>query len=158
MVEDRRKPPGIGPGTYLPLTLDEMSNGFGVLLEELHRPAADGSGPSTYLNAETLGPAQAEDTPFNRAWLAVARTIEDEDRRISLLKRLEAGILLLDDPRYAKYADVGQGTMHIALLAAIANVPFSIRTTRKAFRAAFDAELKRRLASTVDPGPSGKPS
>jgi hypothetical protein len=36
--------------------------------------------------------------------------------------------------------------MHVALLATVAQVPFSSRTTKKALRAAFDAEFKKQLA------------
>jgi hypothetical protein len=52
-----------------------------------------------------------EDTPFNRAWYVTAKTIEDDARRISLLKRLEMASPFLQDSKYAKY--VGPGTMHI---------------------------------------------
>ena len=55
-------------------------------------------------------------------------------------------------PKYAKYVNLAAGSFHIALLAAVAGVPFSARTTPKALRSAFDAELRRRLASVADPG------
>ena len=59
--------------------------------------------------------------------------------------------------KYDKYVDRQAGSFHIALLAAVAMVRFSFRTTPKALRAAFDAEFRRRLATTVDPGEPGKP-
>ena len=52
------------------------------------------------------------------------------------------------DRKYAKY--LVNKKPHIALLAAIASVPFSTRTTPKALRAAFGREFRQRPASTVD--------
>ena len=54
------------------------------------------------------------------------------------------------DKRYAKYMDPETGWMHVALMSAVAMVRCSYRTTKK--RAAFDAEFRRQLTKTVDPG------
>ena len=61
------------------------------------------------------------------------------------------------DKKYNKYVDRQAGSFHIALLAAVAAVRFSFRTTPKALRAAFDVEFRRQLVATVDPGEPGKP-
>ena len=60
------------------------------------------------------------------------------------------------EKKYRKYVDREAGSFHIALLAAVAMLRFSFRTTPKALRAAFDAEFRRRLATTVDLGEPGK--
>jgi hypothetical protein len=52
----------------------------------------------------------------------------------------------------ASNVDCGPESMHIALMATIAQVPFSARTTKKALRSSFDGEFKRQLAKAVDAG------
>jgi len=153
----RRAAPGIGPGDFLPLTIDELRKGYTALLAALKRPAPAGpDNPPLYHDAITGEIARMEDTQLHRAWYVTAQTIDDDDRRISLLKRLEMATPFLNDRKYAKY--VSPGAMHIALLATVARLPFSIRTTKKALRAAFDAEFKRQLTATVDLNGPCKPS
>lgn len=98
-----------------------------------------------------------EDTPFNRAWIAAGKLFSDEAKRISFYQRVEKVMPIAADKKSSKYVDREAGSFHIALLAAVAVVRFSFRTTPKALRAAFDAEFRGRLATTVDPGETGKP-
>jgi hypothetical protein len=84
--------------------------------------------------------------------VTAGKTIDDDNKRLSFYKRLEMVMPIIRDKKYAKYIGWGQGTMHVALVVAIAAVPFSIRTTPKALRAAFDAIFRRALSSAVDPG------
>jgi hypothetical protein len=81
----------------------------------------------------------------------------DEGKRISFYQRVEKVMPFAADKKYRKYVDGEAGSFHIALLGAVAAVRFSFRTTPKALRAAFDAEFRGRLATTVDPGETGKP-
>jgi hypothetical protein len=60
------------------------------------------------------------------------------------------------EKQYRKYVDREAASFHFALLAAVAMVHFSFRTTPKALRTAFDAEFRRRLATAVDPGEPDK--
>jgi hypothetical protein len=76
---------------------------------------------------------------------------------ISFYQRVEKVMPIAADKKYSKYVDREAGSFHIALLAAVAAVRFSFRTTPKALRAAFDAAFRRRLATTVDPGEPDKP-
>src|SRR5258707_4164881 len=104
------------------------------------------------------GPAKpVEDTPFNRAWIAAGKLFADEAKRISFYQRVEKVMPLAANKKYRKYVDREAGSFHIALLAAVAAVRFSFRTTPKALRAAFDAEFRRHLAATVDLGEPDKP-
>jgi hypothetical protein len=81
----------------------------------------------------------------------------DEAKRISLYQRVEKVMPIATEKKYRKYVDREAGSFHIALLAAVAAVHFSFRTTPKALRAAFDAEFRHRLAGAVDPGEPDKP-
>lgn len=56
------------------------------------------------------------------------------------------------DRKYARYVNRRSGYLHIALLGAVAAVPFNVGTSPKALRAAFEAQFRRLLASTVDLG------
>jgi hypothetical protein len=93
-----------------------------------------------------------EDTPINQAWVTAGKTIENPDKRLSYYKRLEMVMPIIRNKKYAEYIGWGQGTMHVALVVAIATVPFNIQTTPKALRAAFDAVFRRALAAAVDTG------
>jgi hypothetical protein len=89
------------------------------------------------------------DTPFNSASTAAGKMFTDEAKRISFYTRVGTVMPFITDKKYARH--VHANSMHVALMTAIATVPFSVRTTPKALRAAFDAEFRRALASTVDP-------
>jgi hypothetical protein len=118
---------------------------------------AAGDLETTYRDVFTGEAIPLPDTPFNRAWLTASARFEDDAKRVSFQKRMEM-MLPFTSGKYRSYVDYKAGSMHITLLATIASVPFSIRTTKKALRAAFDAEFKRQLARLVDPGDPESPS
>jgi hypothetical protein len=130
-THDRRA--AITSGEFMPLTVEEFRNGYATFSDGLDgKLPRDPDFPAEYHDAVTGAGRPVEDTPFNRAWIAA-------------------------DKKYGKYVDREAGSFHIALLAAVAAVRFSFRTTPKALRAAFDADFRRRLAAAVDPGDSDKP-
>jgi hypothetical protein len=116
--------------------------------------AAARSIPTEYHDAVTGAAKPVEDTPFNRAWIAAGKLFADEAKRISFYQRVEKVMPVAADKKYKKYVEREAGSLHIALLAAVAAVRFSFRTTPKALRAAFDAEFRHRLATAVNPGPT----
>ena len=87
------------------------------------------------------------DTSLNRALHAANKLFADEAKRASFGARIHRVIPIALDAKYAKYVDRQTNWFHIALMTTVAAVRFSSRTTPKALRASFDAELRRRLAS-----------
>ncbi len=153
---DRRA--AIISGEFVPLTVQEFRNGYATFSDGLDGNLPhDPDFPTEYHDAVTGTAKPVEDTPFNRAWIAAGKLFTDEAKRISFYQRVEKVMPIAADKKYGKYVDRQGGSFHIALLAAVAAVRFSFRTTPKALRAAFDAEFRRRLAAAVDPGEPGKP-
>ena len=92
---------------------------------------------------------------MNRAWYAGGKLFADDAQRTSFHWRVNTVMPIAESPKYWKYVDDQAGSMHIPLLSAVATVRGSLRTPSKTLRAAFDAEFRRYLAATVDPGESG---
>jgi hypothetical protein len=143
-------PPGLDRGEFVPLSVMEFRRAYVLLQDGLDGLLPkDLDFPEFIQDAATGEPKAFEDTPFNRAWHAVAKHFDDIPKRISFQYRvLKLMPMIRKEGKYAKY--LVNKRPHIALLAAIASVPFSARTTPKALRAAFDREFRQRLASTVD--------
>ena len=143
-------PPGLDRGDFVPLSVMEFRNAYLLLQDGLDGLLPkDPDFPKFIQDAATGEPKAFEDTPFNRAWHAVAKHFDDITKRISFQYRvLHLMPMVTRDRKYAKY--LVNRKPHIAMQAAIASVPFSLRTTTKALRAAFDREFRQRLASTVN--------
>jgi len=140
---------GLVRGDFLPLTLEEFRRGYGLLMAVLTGNAnAAPDFPEAYQDAATGEARPFPDTPFNRAWYTAGKLFDDDAKRLSFYKRVEASAAFVNG-KYSKYVGDHASTMHIALLATVAQVPLSSRTTKKALRAAFDAEFKRQLARTA---------
>jgi len=149
---------GIDGGEFVRLTVEEFRHGYATFDAAMEGELPpDPDFPTEVRDAVTGAATPVADTPFNRAWIAAGKTFTDDAKRISFYKRVEIVMGLIKDRKYSKYVGYGTNSLHIALLSAIATVPFSIRTTKKALRAAFDAEFRRYLAASVDPGEPGKP-
>jgi hypothetical protein len=144
-------------GEFVPLTVEEFRNGYATFSDGLDgKLPRDPDFTTEYHDAVTGAAKPVEDTPFNRAWIAAGKLFADEAKRISFYQRVEKVMPVAADKKYKKYVDREAGSFHIALLAAVAAVRFSFRTTPKALRAAFDAEFRHRLATAVDPGEPDK--
>jgi hypothetical protein len=145
-------------GEYVPLTVEEFRNGYATFSDGLDgKLPRDPDFPTEYHDAVTGAAKPLEDTHFNRAWIAAGKLFVDEAKRISFYQRVEKVMPIAADKKYSNYVDRQAGSFHIALLAAVAAVRFSYMMTPKTLRAAFDAEFRRRLATTVDPGEPDKP-
>jgi hypothetical protein len=137
-------------GDFVPLGVMEFRRAYLLFQDGLDGLLPrDPDFPEFIQDAVTGEQKAFEDTPFNRAWHAVAKHFDDIPKRISFQYRvLNLMPMVTKDRKYAKY--LVNKRPHIALLAAVASVPFSSRTTPKALRAASDREFRQRLASTVD--------
>src|SRR5260370_3956461 len=139
-------------GEFVPLTVEEFRNGYATFSDGLDcQLPRDPDFPTEYHDAVTGAAKPVEDTPFNRAWIAARELFADEAKMITFYQRVEKVMPIAADKKYSKYVDRQAGSFHIALLAAVAAVRFSFRTTPKALRAAFDAEFRLRLAAAVRP-------
>ena len=149
--------PGVHRGEFVSLSMEEMRVAYVTFLDALEgRHPQDPTFPAVYLDANTGETKPVQDTPSNRAWHATGKMFEDEAKRMSFYWRAEHVMPITIDKRYAKYTDREAGSMHVALMSAVAMVPGNHRTTKKALRAAFDAEFRRQLAKTVDPGDAAR--
>jgi hypothetical protein len=150
MTDFASRAPGLRGGNYVPLTVPEFQYAYAEFRAVLNGDKPGRADfPTVYRDAATGSAVPMPDTPFNRAWHAAGMTIDDDAKRISFYKRVEMMTEFVDG-KYSKYVDREAETMHVALMATIAQVPFGARTTKKALRAAFDAEFKRQLAKTAD--------
>jgi hypothetical protein len=151
--------PGVHRGEFVPLSLEEMRVAYETFLDALEgRHPQDPTFPPVYLDANTGETKPVQDTPSNRAWHATGKMFEDEAKRMSFYWRAEQVMPITIDKRYAKYMDREAGSMHVALMSAVAMVRGNFRTPKKTLRAAFDAEFRRQLAKTVDPGGAARGS
>jgi hypothetical protein len=152
--DDRLKTtPGLLKGEFVPLTVSEFREAYATIVQALtgglpHDPTF----PAAIANAETGQPVSFPDTPFNRGWYAAGKGFDDDARRTSFYWRVNKVMPLTKDPKYRNYVGQDGATIHVALLGAVAAVPFSTRTTPEALHAALDAEFRRRLATAVDTG------
>jgi hypothetical protein len=153
---DRRA--AIASGEFVPLTSEEFREAYATFGDGLDgKLPRDPDFPTEYHDAVTGAARPLQDTPFNRAWIAAGKLFADESKRISFYQRVEKVVPIAEDKKYSRYVDRNAGSYHIALLAAVAAVRFSYRTTPKALRTNFDAEFRRRLVAAVDPGEPDKP-
>jgi hypothetical protein len=148
-------PHGLHKRDYVPLTLRELTAAYDTLRVGLAGELPhDPNFPTHYQHVVTGRATPLPDTPFNRAWYAAGKLFGDEAKRLSFYARVQEVMPIALGRKYAKYIDRKEGSMDVALLGAVATVRFSSRTKPKALRAAFDAELKRQVISTIniDPG------
>ena len=147
-------PSGIDQGDYVTLSLDEFRHGYDVFSAGIEGSLPpDPMFPAVYQDARTGEPMPMEDMPFSRVWFASGKLFSDVAKRISFYARVTHVMDIALARKYSKYVNRRAGSLHVALLGAVAGVRFSSRTTPKALREAFDAELRHRVAATVDPGP-----
>jgi hypothetical protein len=152
-----RMPSGVHGGEFVALSMEEMRVAYVTFIDALNgRHPPDATFPAVYLDAKTGETKPMHDTPPNRAWHATGKMFEDEAKRMSFYWRAEHVMSITNDKRYAKYRHWEPGSMHVALMLAVATVRGSYPMTRKALRAAFDAEFRRQLAKTVDPGDAAR--
>jgi hypothetical protein len=146
-------PPGLDRGECVPLSIEEFWHAFSTFMaSQAGRLPHDPNFPTMIQDARTGEATPLEDTPFNRAWFAAGKEFDDHAKRISFYWRLAEVLPIAFDRKYDKYRNRENGSLHMALLMAVARVTGSVRTTRKALRTAFDAEFRHHLATLVDLG------
>lgn len=142
--------PGLFTGDYVALSDDDFLRGFahvmGVLMEKITVDHFE----TTWVNAANGQPTTVKDTLLNRAWFSVGRLFDDDAVRVSFHARFLLAMEMAEKPKYERHIDLAAGAMHIAAVRAFAQLKFNHRTTKKARRAAFDAEFRRQMAVVVD--------
>lgn len=145
-------PPGVNDGDFVSLSMEEFRHAYATLITVsagLHAP--DPNFPTMIQDMKSGEAVRIEDTPFNRAWITAGREFADDARRSSFYWRVEHVVPIAYEEKYAKYVNRRAGSMHLALMSAIARVPGSYRTTKKTLRAALDIQFRRNLAAVVGP-------
>ena len=151
------RPTGSAGGEFVSLRMEEMRVAYATFVAALRGDdPPDEDFPGDYVDANTGETKPLRDTQSNRAWFATGKLFKDEAKQVSFYWRAQHVMPITNDKRYAKYTDPAAGWMHVALMLAVARVRGSDRTTKEALHAAFDAEFRRQLAKTVDPGEAAK--
>lgn len=137
--------------TFLPLTPEEYRHCHSTLLQVL---AGEQEAVSGKLTDNRTGEVSFQgDTPFNAALITACAELRDQPGKpesfFARYQRMFAGIAQ-QEARYARYYDAERRIMHTSMVAAIARVAFSERTTPKALKAAFAAEFERQRATHGD--------
>lgn len=145
------QPPGVLSGDYAPLTPEEFHEAYATFLhvDAGLLPCAPDF-PTEIFDSLSQRAVPFPDTPTNRGWYTAGTLFDDDGKRVSFYWRASKVIPLTRDPKYRKYLSQNGFAMHQALIAAIAVVPGSHRTTPKALRAKFDAVFREQL-SAIDP-------
>jgi hypothetical protein len=146
-------PPGLVRDNFVPLDAVEFRNGYATFVQGLVSMLPDDpSFPTGYQDAITGQATPLEDTPTNRATYAAAKRFTDDAKRVSFLWRLQNVMPLAKDKKYAKYRNDETGTMHIALLTAVAATPCSASTSRNVQRALLAASFQPVLTMLREKG------
>jgi hypothetical protein len=136
-------PPGLDKDNFVPLDAVDFRNGYATFVQGLAGMLPDDPNfPAEYQDAVTGHATPLEDTPTKRATHGAAKRFTDDAKRVSFLWRLQNVMPLAQDKKYAKYRNDETGTMHIALLTAVAATPCNARSTRKVQRALLAASFQ----------------
>lgn len=133
-------PPGLDKGDYVALSFEEFRHGYDVFSAGIASELpVDHTFPTRCRDGRTGNPSMP-DTPFNCAWYSAGKLFAGNAKPVSFYARVDKVTMNIAlDRKCARYVNKDAGSFHFALLAAVATVPFSSRTTAKALRAAFDA-------------------
>jgi hypothetical protein len=143
-------PPGFQKGDFVPLDPIHFRNAYATYMQALvGMLPPDADFPTHIQDAKTGEATPMPDTPENRAMYAAAKRFEDPAQRVSFLFRLFNVMVPIAalDRKYAKYRNEEEGTMHMALIAAVAGMPCNGRLTKKVLRSRFDAAFRRALTA-----------
>jgi hypothetical protein len=147
-------PPGIDKGNFVPLDAVEFRKAYATVVETVIGVLPpDPDFTTEYQDAISGEARRCEDTPINRGIFKASKLFDDDAKRISFMFRFNKVMpIALEERKYAKYRNAEGSTMHLALLAAVAGMPFSQRTTTnqrtttKMLRATLDAAFRNALA------------
>jgi hypothetical protein len=138
MSAPKHQPPG-----FVPLDAVEFRNGYAVFAQSLRGELpADPTFPTRAVDAATGKEIPLPDTPSTRAAYAASKRFTDDAKRASFLFRLQMLMPLAVDRRYSRYRNDQTGTMHIALITAVAAAPCTARMTRKELQASLEAAFR----------------
>jgi hypothetical protein len=134
------------PGYFSPIDLVDFQTGVATYMTALREGVPpDPTFPETSIDPVTRKVSPLQDNPFTRAAHEASKLFEDDAQRTGFMFRLQALMPIALGPKYDKYRNDGAGTMHIALMTAIAYTPCSPRMTPKVLRASFDKAFREIL-------------
>jgi hypothetical protein len=137
------KPSSRDPGFFSPIDVMDFRKGVAAYTTALREGVApDPTFPKTSIDPVTRKVTPLQDNPFTRAAHEASRLFEDDAERTGFMFRLQALMPIAMAPKYDKYRDDEAGTMHIALVAAMASALCSPRMTPKVLRASFDKAFR----------------
>jgi hypothetical protein len=141
-----KKPSSRDAGYFAPIDLVAFQTGVATYMTALREGVPpDPTFPDTAWDPVTRKVTPLQDNPFTRAAHAASKLFEDAAQRIGFMYRLQALMPIAFDRKYDQYRNDGAGTMHLALMTAIAYAPCSPRMTPKVLRASFDKAFREIL-------------
>jgi hypothetical protein len=144
-------PPGIDNGDFVPLTAEEFCRSYTTLNMGLDGLLpCDPSFPTEIQDAKTGEARPLEDTPFNRAYYSATKQFGDLAARVNFGWRVETVLPIAMSKKYRKYVNLGAGSLHITLLAAVVSVRGSYRRPRRsALRSTKSSVVNSQSRSTL---------
>jgi hypothetical protein len=140
------KPSSRDPGFFSPIDLVNFHTGVATYMTALRNGVPpDPTFPETAFDPVTRKVTPLQDNPFTRAAHEASKLFEDDAERTGFMFRLQALMPIAMGPKYDKYRNDEAGTMHIALMTAMAYAPCSPRMTPKVLRASFDKAFQKIL-------------
>jgi hypothetical protein len=131
---------------FKPIDLVEFQTGVATYMTALRKGVPpDPTFPETAFDPVTRKVTPLQDNPFTRAAHEASKLFEDNAERTGFMFRLQALLPIALGPKYDKYRNDEAGTMHIALMSAVAYAICGPRMTRKVLRASFDEAFRKIL-------------
>jgi hypothetical protein len=140
------KPSSRDPGFFKAIDLVAFQTGVATYMTALREGVPpDPTFPETSFDPVTRKTWPLQDNPFTRAAHEASKLFDDDAERTGFMYRLQALMPIALGPKYDKHRNDEAGTMHIALMTAIAYAPCSPRMTPKVLRASFDKAFREIL-------------
>jgi hypothetical protein len=140
------KPSSHDPGFFSPIDLVAFQTGVATYMTALREGVPpDPTFPETSFDPVTRKTWPLQDNRFTRAAHEASKLFTDDAERTGFMFRLQALLPIAMGPKYDKHRNDEAGTMHIALMTAVAYAPCSPRMTPKVLRASLDNAFRKIL-------------
>jgi hypothetical protein len=131
---------------FKPIDLVDFQTGVATYMTALREGVPpDPTFPETAFDPVTRKVTPLQDNRFTRAAHEASKLFEDDAERTGFMFRLQALLPIAMGPKYDKYRNDEAGTMHIALMSAVAYALCGPRMTPKVLRASFDKAFREIL-------------
>jgi hypothetical protein len=133
------KPSSRDPGFFSPIDLVAFQTGVATYMTALREGVQpDPTFPKTSFDPVTRKTWPLQDNRLTRAAHEASKLFTDDAELTGFMFRLQALLPIAMGPKYDKHRNDEAGTMHIALMTAVAYAPCSPRMTPKVLRASLD--------------------